>query len=246
MGASTTRARSPRRGRTRGRRRPPPGTGHGFSRNDRRQPSPAGLRGHIWVRRTRQLLRRIQRQSPAPGRQLIFLSGPDRRPGVPAGCRRPGVLTSFSRNGVRARGRDWVRARGRAAEARSRRGQPVRPRRHPARLRACHAQRRSIVTAERVAAPGTAARPGDPGSAGQRSAQRGIPASRVAVERRRLPDGGSQRTWPGTRIPARTRGTRPDIPAGPVLTVERACAPRGACGWEARADGRVGPRDIRA
>ena len=75
---STTRARSPGRGRTGGSRRPP-GTGHRLSRDDRGQPSPARLRGQDRVRRGDQLPRRIQRQPPAPGRPLL-LSGPDRGP----------------------------------------------------------------------------------------------------------------------------------------------------------------------
>jgi hypothetical protein len=97
-----------------------------------------------------------------------------------------------------------------------------------------------------VAAPGPAARPGDPGSAERRSQRRGITASRVTVERRRLPDRGARRTRPGTRIPARTRSTRPGIPAGPVLAVEHPCAPRGECGRSTRTDSRVRPRNIRA
>jgi hypothetical protein len=96
-----------------------------------------------------------------------------------------------------------------------------------------------------MAAPGTAARPGDPGSARQRFRRRGI-AARVTVERRRLPDRGSQRTRPRARIPACTRSTRPGVPARPVLAVERACAPRGERCRAARADGRVRPGGIRA
>ena len=84
------------------------------------------------------------------------------------------------------------------------------------------------------------------GAPGEWFRQRGIAASRVTVERRRLPDRGPRRTRPGARIPARTRSTRPGVPAGPVLAVERACAPRGECGRAARADSRVRPRDIRA
>ena len=75
---------------------------------------------------------------------------------------------------------------------------------------------------------------------------RGIAASRVTVERRRLPDRGSQWARPGAGISARTRSTRPGVPAGPVLAVERACAPCGECGRAARTGGRIRPRDIRA
>jgi hypothetical protein len=79
MGYSTTGARCPGRGRTGGSRRPPPGTGHGVSRGDWEQLSPAGLWGRIRIWRRDQLPRRIQWQSPAPGPPLFFLSGPDRR-----------------------------------------------------------------------------------------------------------------------------------------------------------------------
>ena len=54
-----------------GRRRAPAA---GLSRADRGQPSPPGLWRQIRVRRGDQLPRRIQRQSPAPGRPLL-LSG---------------------------------------------------------------------------------------------------------------------------------------------------------------------------
>jgi hypothetical protein len=97
-----------------------------------------------------------------------------------------------------------------------------------------------------VAAPGTAARPGDPGSARQRSCQRRITAPRVTVERWRLPDCGPRRTRPGARIPARAWSARPGLPAGPVLGVERACAPRGKCRRAPRTGCRVRPRDIRS
>ena len=113
---------------------------------------------------------------------------------------------------------------GRAAGRRRREhseGREPSTRRHPARVGAGH-DRRSTVTGERVAASGTAARPGDPGSAGERFRQRGIAASRVTVERRRLPDRGPRRTRPIAWIPARARSARPGVPAGPILAVERA------------------------
>ena len=144
-----------------------------------------------------------------------------------AGCLGHGLRASYPGNGIRA----W----GRATETRTRGEQPARPQRHPARAGVSHAQRRAAVTGERVAAPGTAARPGDSGSAGQRFCQRRITAPWVTVEPGRLPDGGSWRTRPGPRVPARTRSTRPGVPAGPVLAVERARAPRGERGRAARA-----------
>ena len=113
MDCSTTRARSPGRGRTGGSRRPP-GTGHGLSGDDRGQPSSAGLWGQDRVRRGDQLPRRIQRQPPAPGRPL-FLSGPDRGPpygwihsalpgghGLPVSYPGDGVCPRCARHGLPA------------------------------------------------------------------------------------------------------------------------------------------------
>jgi hypothetical protein len=285
MGYPTTRACGPGRGRAGGSSRPP-----GAGRACRGQPSPARVWEQIRIRRGGQLPRRTQRESPAPGRPLSLLPGPDRGPGrgrirgavpgrnglpasfcgdrprashprqgLPAGRPRDGPRTSSSRNGIPAshprnrppashprhgipagRPRDGPRAsyprhglsasfrgdriaaRGRTAETWTRRGQRARPRRHPARVGAGHVQGRSAVTGERVAASGTAARPGDPGSTGERFRQRGITASGVTVERRCLPDRGPRRTRPGARIPARTGSARPGVPAGPVLAVERA------------------------
>ena len=258
MGCFTTKARGPGRGRTGGSGRPAAGTSHGPSRDGRGSPSPAGLWGQIRVRRGDQLPRRIQRQSPAPGRPHLVLPRPGSRPG-PGWIRgvspgRHGLPACHAGDGTPARypghrlppgdpgtgaGRSGARRRREPGAG----GQPGRNTTSPA------SPTTSVGPSSRENAwRRPERRPGQEiqGAPAQRFRRRGIAASRVTVERRRLPDRGSGRTRPGARIPARTRSTRPGIPAGPVLAVERACAPRGECGRTARADGRGRPRDSRA
>ena len=297
MDYSTTRARGPGRGRTGGSRRPPPGTGPAAQpgRPGTAQPT-LGYGGRSGYGGETSYPRRIQRQSPAPGRPLLP-SGPDRRPGrgwirgafsgghgLPVGRPRDGTAASYPRHGLPVgHPRDGTRPRLPPGTgyppATQGTGQPPatpgtgyppatrgtgsgrgagRRRREPA--EGSQPGRSATQPAPPSAMPNGGPpsrenawrrperRPGQEiqGAPGNGSGRRGIAASRVTVERRRLPDRGSQWTRPGAGISARTRSTRPGVPAGPVLAVERACAPCGECGRAARAGGRVRPRDIRA
>ncbi len=103
-------------------------------------------------------------------------------------------------------------ARNRPARARSSRGQRSRARRraaagpgHPA-----GGRRRSPVTGERVAPPGAAARPGDPGRAGEQPRQRRIrsPAGRCGAPERSGPPGRVDAAPSGASRPPRERPTR--------------------------------------